>query len=154
MSKDKLTTKQTMFIAEYTTNNGNGVRAARKAYYGINRTDDTYRAIASQNLTKPAVIKGLANIQAGLNARTAETIETIQQEHRRLQLLAEEKGDLAVATSNLAYRGKILGSYIDKQQVETSDVKQYTETEIDALKDVAAGYNRLLARAQTNLNKG
>jgi hypothetical protein len=49
-------------------------------------------------------------------AKTALNIEHIQNEHSRLQQLAELKGDLATATRNLEDLGKTIAAYEEKVQ--------------------------------------
>jgi phage terminase small subunit len=63
MSEDKLTNKQEMFVESYLANGGNGVRAAEQAGYAGG--DNTLRAIASENLTKP-------NIRGRIRERVSE----------------------------------------------------------------------------------
>jgi phage terminase small subunit len=63
MSEDKLTNKQEMFVESYLSNGGNGVRAAEQAGYAGG--DNTLRAIASENLTKP-------NIRGRIRERVSE----------------------------------------------------------------------------------
>jgi phage terminase small subunit len=63
MSEDKLTNKQKMFVESYLANGGNGVRAAEQAGYAGG--DNTLRAIASENLTKP-------NIRGRIRERVSE----------------------------------------------------------------------------------
>lgn len=65
-----MTTKQKIFVKEYIDNGGNGTKAAIKAYNP--KTNQTARAIASENLTKP-------NIQSALAIHNQLIEETILQ---------------------------------------------------------------------------
>ncbi len=68
--EDNLTPKQQAFVHAYQGEaKGNGVQAARIA--GYNGTDETLRAIASQNLTKPVIAASLSQNTAKV-AKIAE----------------------------------------------------------------------------------
>lgn len=54
---DKLTTKQAKFVKEYVKNDGNGTKAALKAYNA--KAERTAAAIAAENLTKPNIQQAL-----------------------------------------------------------------------------------------------
>jgi phage terminase small subunit len=66
-------------------------------------------------------IKGeITRLKAELSEKTAITIEDCQKEHRRLQALAEAKGDLTTATRNLELQYKTIGAYVDRQDNRTA----------------------------------
>lgn len=54
---NKLTPKQAKFVKEYIKNDGNGTKAALKAYNAKN--EHTATVIASENLTKPDIQRAL-----------------------------------------------------------------------------------------------
>ena len=67
-----------------------------------------------RNSPKFASIK--SKVAGTLQHKTALSIEHIQNEHQRLQSIAETKGDLATATRNLEDLGKTIAAYEDKVQ--------------------------------------
>jgi hypothetical protein len=56
----------------------------------------------------------IRELQAFQQAKTNVSIEFIQNEHKRLQTLAESKGDLSTATANIVALGKTIAAYSDK----------------------------------------
>ena len=87
MSKEKLTPKQKAFAEEYVKNGGNGTEAARKAGYKSPRVQ------SAQNLTKPAVLNYIAELQATIdkaNGRDIATLADIQAFRARV-MKGEEK---------------------------------------------------------------
>ena len=54
-NSETLTPKQDAFVKEYILNGGNGLQAAISAGY----SEDSAKEIASENLTKPNIIKAL-----------------------------------------------------------------------------------------------
>ena len=71
MSKEKLTPKQKAFAEEYVKNGGNGTEAARKAGYKSPRVQ------SAQNLTKPAVLNYIAELQATIDKANGRDIATL-----------------------------------------------------------------------------
>lgn len=71
----------------------------------------------------------LARLQAKIELKTGYTIEYIQKEHRRLADLAEEKGDLGVATRNIELIGKTrpVGAYVDAKEIKHSGAVTLSE---------------------------
>lgn len=87
MSTEKLTPKQKVFAEEYVKNGGNGTEAARKAEYKSPRVQ------SAQNLTKPAVLNYIAELQAAIdkaNGRDIATLADIQAFRARV-MKGEEK---------------------------------------------------------------
>lgn len=64
--------KMLKFKEAYLSNGGNGIEAARTAEY--NGNDDTLKAIASENLTKPYFIAELERRRAEIEAKTDKII--------------------------------------------------------------------------------
>lgn len=68
-----------------------------------------------------------------------DKIDEIRAEHRRLQRLAEKKGDLATATANATWYGKTYGAYTDvvRNDHEQQQQQRLTEQEQAELRRIA-----------------
>lgn len=81
----KLTTKQALFVEHYCSNGYNGTQAVRDSQYSC-KTDNVARAIASENLTKPAIV---AAIQAHMKAKRKDITIDKQYIQERLKSFAD-----------------------------------------------------------------
>lgn len=115
MAKDKLTPKQSLFVAEY-LKTGNATESARRA--GYSGSDNTLKSIGQENLTKPDIAKAIEKANAKRDARLEleEDWELIQ----CIDILEEcrREGDLRTAIQAVNTVGKIRGKFIQKIEIE------------------------------------
>jgi hypothetical protein len=110
--------KAQAIAAEYLTNGLNATKALLVIGYKKSYATQRAKKVLDNVLVKQAIAK----IQAKNSAKTDINLEFIQSEHIRLQKSAEQKGDLACATANLAWLGKTGAHYKDKAIVDTNVV--------------------------------
>lgn len=84
MATKRLTTKQAKFVKEYVANDGNGTKAALKAYNVKN--EHTATSIASENLTKPDIQRALLKAAERMGITEEKIIEPVA-----LALAAKDK---------------------------------------------------------------
>lgn len=82
-------------------------------------------------------------------AKRDYALDWIVSEHERLMQVAEEKGDLAVATRNLELIGRTRGVYSDSVVVDVAQRREYSEAE----KIEAARLSRLLLMEDAEADK-
>ena len=108
MAKKKFTDKQKMFIKEYIVD-FNATQAAIRSGY----SKKTAYSQGDRLLKNVGVKQELARLKEEIREESQDHIAFIRQEHRRLALLAEQKGDLVNATRNLEGYGKTYAAYTD-----------------------------------------
>jgi hypothetical protein len=79
-NKKRLTMKQQLFVEHYLSNGGNGVAACRSA--GYTGSDETLRAIASENLTKLHIMKQINQRIADSGVSGPEVLGTLASQMR------------------------------------------------------------------------
>ena len=136
-----MTIKQKKFTEEY-IKSGNGTEAVKKAGYGRKNkvlANDTAKAIASENLTKPYIINAIDKRMAQIEAKTDLSVQKVQSEHLRLQALAESKADISTANSCLTQAGRTIGAYLDNVvNPNALPIQQLSEPELEQLRAMAA----------------
>jgi phage terminase small subunit len=127
-----MTIKQKKYI-EAKLRGDNGTQAAIKAGY----SPKSARKIASENQTKPDIISEIDKGIARIEAKTNITIEFIQKEHARIQLLAEEKGDISTANACLTAIGKTIGAYRDNLTTDNTTRQELNAMQQQELEQIA-----------------
>ena len=107
----KLTVKQEAF-KEAMLKGETPINAARFAGYAGN--NNTLSQIAHKMVMNGKIIKAIKDRRIELQAETGITVKYLQDEHQRLRMKAEDKGDLANATRNLELMGRTIAAYADK----------------------------------------
>ena len=108
-----LTPKQERFVQEYLCDL-NATQAAIRAGY----SENTARAIASENLSKPDIADAIAEARAKV-AEKAEWSATERIEALKRIALANEAEDARVAVSAIAEANKMQGSHAPTKQEST-----------------------------------
>lgn len=99
------TIKQRQFVREYLENGGNGTQAALAVYDANN--DNTAKAIASENLTKPTVREEIARVMAEIGFNS----DYVVKKHFALMDSDDEK----IAVSALREWYAVTGAYAPKR---------------------------------------
>jgi len=143
-----LTAKQQAFIECYcnpmSKTFNNQLNSALAAGYARNTGLSACQNILDNHRVKQA----MKAYKADLYSIQAITNEYIQQEHERLALLAELKGDLATATRNKELLGKTIAAYVEKHQIEAypgrrpPDAVQDSKDRLKAFQDGQQGLSR------------
>ena len=124
----RLTIKQAVFIDRY-IEHGNGALAARQAGY----SEQTARAIASENLTKPYMIDAITKRRTELMADSedklarylrqleneADTADRAGDRIRSLELLVKAHGGFIERSESVVYNGNFLAD-LDLDEPEDS----------------------------------
>jgi phage terminase small subunit len=128
-----LTPKQERFISEYLIDL-NGTQAAIRAGY----SENTARAIASENLSKPDIVDAIAEARAKV-AEKAEWSAVERLEALKRIALANEAEDARVAVSAISEANKMQGSHAPTKSdiVARVDVSAHDLTD-DELASIAA----------------
>lgn len=98
--------------------NGDGLKHRRNAY-------SVMRGIK----VRQALVEHKEHRAVLDQAKKDYALDWIVSEHERLMEVAEEKGDLAVATQNLIAIGRTRGVYADTVRLDVAAQREYTETE-------------------------
>lgn len=129
-----LTDKQELFCIHYVANNGNATQAAQEAGYTENY--NVLRSIASENLTKPNIVKRIYEIRKELNLNGLVTVEWIQSQLKEVaqrslqqQAATDEDGniigdfryDAPGANKALELLGKMHGAFVDRTEITGKD---------------------------------
>lgn len=110
----KLTTKQQLFISAYCSNGYNGTQAAIEAGY----SENTARAIATENLAKPYIIEEIDKYKASISERHMITVDSLikeLEEARKIALEAETPQSSAAIAATMG-KAKLCG--LDKQIID------------------------------------
>ena len=134
--------KANAIATEYITNGYSQTKALLAVGYKPEYAKQRGKLIMDNVLVKQAINK----LTMLSKAETSWNIEKLRSEHTRLSQLAEDKGDLATATANLAYIGKTIAAY--------SDVNLNTNTNIDAEQVASEDKARLKRIAEIKLLQG
>lgn len=122
----RLTDERIDIIAEnYVTNGCNKSKALQAAGYSKSYSEHNGRYL----FNKDKVTKAIAAKRAEIQAESKDKLALIRQEHLRLSILAEQKGDLVNATRNLEGYGKTYGAYMDVVKDATEQQKELNEAE-------------------------
>lgn len=108
-----LTPKQERFVSEYLIDL-NATQAAIRAGY----SENTARAIASENLSKPNIVDAIAEARAKV-AEKAEWSATERLEALKRIALANEAEDARVSVSAISEANKMQGSHAPTRQEQT-----------------------------------
>jgi len=122
-----------------------------KALQSIGYSESTIAKKGRLITETPLVLKYLNKLQQRQAIRTDYSVDWLQSEHRRLAALAEEKGDLATATQNIAFIGKTIGGYSENVNINDNHQVVIVDSTIkDYARQIAAsGVKALLGGSQT-----
>lgn len=112
MTKDKLTPKQSLFVAEY-IKTGNATESARRAGYAGN--DLTLKQVGSENLAKPYIAQAIE--KANIKRDNRLELEADFELKKTLEVL-ERTMDDNTALRAIELMGKLRGKFIQKIEVE------------------------------------
>jgi len=128
---NRLSIKQERFV-QATLKGLNGFEAAKEAKYKGN--DNTLRAIASENLTKPNIKQAIDEQRAEMRLETRDEIEKIDEGFTDLQFRAKKAGDRPTEARCLENKAKNRG-YYEKDNLQRSEqvkLDDKTEAEVQA----------------------
>lgn len=140
--------KAEAIASEYVTNGYNQTNALLAVGYKPEYAKQRGKLIMDNVLVKQAINK-LITLS---NCKTSWNVELLRQEHVRLQQLAEEKGDLATATSNLAFIGKTIAAYSDN--LNTTDTTQAKAIDEQAMLEAKIMAEIRLKQGEIKLKQG
>lgn len=106
----KLTPKQKAFVREYKANGGNGTQAAIKAGY----SEDSARAISSENLTKPDIQEALKQEEKKLQEKYEYTIDDMVRELDDVKMKADSEQNRQAQIKAIELKGKAFGLFVEK----------------------------------------
>ena len=115
----KLTPKQKAFVREYKKNGGNGTQAAINAGY----SEESARAISSENLTKPYIQEALKQEEKKLQEKYEYTIDDMVRELDEVKMKADSEQNRTVQIKAIELKGKAFGLFIDRQEITGKDGK-------------------------------
>lgn len=118
-SQMKLTPKQKAFVREYKKNGGNGTQAAINAGY----SEESARAISSENLTKPYIQEALKQEEKKLQEKYEYTIDDMVRELDEVKMKADSEQNRTVQIKAIELKGKAFGLFIDRQEITGKDGK-------------------------------
>ncbi len=128
MSEDKLTNKQEMFVESYLSNGGNGVRAAEQAGYAGG--DNTLRAIASENLTKPNIRGRIRERVSEAQVEANEVIGTLAS-HMRADIGEIMPDNPVVRQAKAVGLSHLIRKVVVKEYFDKSKQAVVTETSVE-----------------------
>lgn len=106
--------------------------------YVVNHAKHLWEKSEVQEQIKTAIAKR--------DVKREVTREEVLEDLRRIQQLAEDKGDLATAARCAELKGKTLALFTDKIQGESITIPSFTEGEIDRIKELS----RLITRERSS----
>lgn len=106
----KLTPKQKAFVREYKANGGNGTQAAINAGY----SEESARAISSENLTKPYIQEALKQEEKKLQEKYEYTIDDMVRELDDVKMKADSEQNRQAQIKAIELKGKAFGLFVDK----------------------------------------
>ena len=106
----KLTPKQKAFVREYKKNGGNGTQAAINAGY----SEESARAISSENLTKPYIQEALKQEEKKLQEKYEYTIDDMVRELDDVKMKADSEQNRQAQIKAIELKGKAFGLFVDK----------------------------------------
>ena len=115
----KLTPKQKAFVRAYKTNGGNGTQAAISAGY----SEESARAISSENLTKPYIQEALATEERKIQEKYEYTLDDMVRELDEVKMKADSEQNRQVQIKAIELKGKAFGLFIDRQEITGKDGK-------------------------------
>lgn len=115
----KLTPKQKAFVREYKKNGGNGTQAAINAGY----SEESARAISSENLTKPYIQEALKQEEKKLQEKYEYTIDDMVRELDDVKMKADAEQNRQAQIKAIELKGKAFGLFIDRQEITGKDGK-------------------------------
>jgi phage terminase small subunit len=116
----KLTPKQKAFVREYKKNGGNGTQAAINAGY----SEESARAISSENLTKPYIQEALKQEEKKLQEKYEYTIDDMVRELDDVKMKADAEQNRQAQIKAIELKGKAFGLFIDKQETTVKGIEQ------------------------------
>ena len=117
----KLTPKQKAFVREYKKNGGNGTQAAINAGY----SEESARAISSENLTKPYIQEALKQEEKKLQEKYEYTIDDMVRELDDVKMKADAEQNRQAQIKAIELKGKAFGLFVDRVEnniVNTSPI--------------------------------
>ena len=115
----KLTPKQKAFVREYKKNGGNGTQAAINA----GSSEESARAISSENLTKPYIQEALKQEEKKLQEKYEYTIDDMVRELDDVKMKADAEQNRQAQIKAIELKGKAFGLFIDRQEITGKDGK-------------------------------
>jgi phage terminase small subunit len=115
----KLTPKQKAFVREYKKNGGNGTQAAINAGY----SEESARAISSENLTKPYIQEALKQEEKKLQEKYEYTIDDMVRELDDVKMKADAEQNRQAQIKAIELKGKAFGLFVDRQEITGKDGK-------------------------------
>jgi phage terminase small subunit len=106
----KLTPKQKAFVREYKKNGGNGTQAAINAGY----SEESARAISSENLTKPYIQEALKQEEKKLQEKYEYTIDDMVRELDDVKMKADSEQNRQAQIKAIELKGKAFGLFVEK----------------------------------------
>jgi phage terminase small subunit len=106
----KLTPKQKAFVREYKKNGGNGTQAAINAGY----SEESARAISSENLTKPYIQEALKQEEKKLQEKYEYTIDDMVRELDDVKMKADAEQNRQAQIKAIELKGKAFGLFVEK----------------------------------------
>ena len=106
----KLTPKQKAFVREYKKNGGNGTQAAINAGY----SEESARAISSENLTKPYIQEALKQEEKKLQEKYEYTIDDMVRELDDVKMKADSEQNRQAQIKAIELKGKAFGLFVDR----------------------------------------
>jgi phage terminase small subunit len=116
----KLTPKQKAFVREYKKNGGNGTQAAINAGY----SEESARAISSENLTKPYIQEALKQEEKKLQEKYEYTIDDMVRELDDVKMKADAEQNRQAQIKAIELKGKAFGLFVDKQETTVKGIEQ------------------------------
>lgn len=116
----KLTPKQKAFVREYKKNGGNGTQAAISAGY----SEESARAISSENLTKPYIQEALKQEEKKLQEKYEYTIDDMVRELDDVKMKADAEQNRQAQIKAIELKGKAFGLFVDKQETTVKGIEQ------------------------------
>lgn len=115
----KLTPKQKAFVREYKKNGGNGTQAAINAGY----SEESARAISSENLTKPYIQEALKQEEKKLQEKYEYTIDDMVRELDDVKMKADSEQNRQAQIKAIELKGKAFGLFVDRQETTVKGIE-------------------------------
>ena len=130
--KMKLTPKQKAFVREYKANGGNGTQAAINAGY----SEDSARAISSENLTKPYIQEAIKQEEKKLQEKYEYTIDDMVRELDDVKCKSDAEKNRQAQIKAIELKGKAFGLFVEKQETTVKGLPEISIEKITALKKI------------------
>jgi len=131
MSNSKnLTSKQESFCCAY-LETGNASEAYRRVYNAKGMKPATVNRTAKELLDNPKITARLAELRKPVEKRAQMTVESHLARLDELGREAQEAGWYAPAIAAEVSRGKVMGYYIDRQEIRTGLLDSTPDADLD-----------------------